>query len=50
MNMNTVAQAEKITQRCVAETFESNVRSKIIKKHLNAPAFYDKIAGVIGWD
>jgi type I restriction enzyme R subunit len=29
----------------VAETIANNVRSKIIKEHLNDPAFYDKMAG-----
>lgn len=28
----------------IAETIENNVRSKIIKEHLNDPAFYDKMS------
>jgi type I restriction enzyme R subunit len=30
--------------RAVAETIANNVRSKIIKEHLNDPAFYDKMS------
>lgn len=31
----------------VAETIENNVRSKIIKEHLNDPAFYDKMSELL---
>ncbi len=31
----------------VAETIANNVRSKIIKEHLNDPAFYDKISALL---
>lgn len=31
----------------VAETIENNVRSKIIKEHLNDPAFYDRISALL---
>jgi len=31
----------------VAETIENNVRSKIIKEHLNDPAFYDKMSALL---
>lgn len=31
-------------QEAVAETIENNVRSKIIKEHLNDPAYYDKMS------
>lgn len=34
----------KGNQEAVAETIENNVRSKIIKEHLNDPAFYDKMS------
>lgn len=31
----------------VAETIENNVRSKIIREHLNDPAFYDKMSALL---
>jgi type I restriction enzyme R subunit len=31
----------------IAETIENNVRSKIIKEHLNDPAYYDKMSAVL---
>ena len=31
----------------IAETIENNVRSKIIKEHLNDPVFYDKISTLL---
>jgi type I restriction enzyme R subunit len=31
----------------VAETIANNVRSKIIKEHLNDPAFYDKMSALL---
>ena len=31
----------------IAETIENNARSKIIKKHLNDPAFYDRISALL---
>ncbi len=31
----------------IAETIENNVRSKIIKEHLNDPAYYDKISTLL---
>ena len=31
----------------VAETIENNVRSKIIKEHLNDPAYYDKMSALL---
>ena len=33
--------------RAVAETIANNVRSKIIKEHLNDPAFYDRMSAVL---
>jgi type I restriction enzyme R subunit len=33
--------------RAVAETIANNVRSKIIKEHLNNPAFYDKMSALL---
>jgi type I restriction enzyme R subunit len=34
----------KGNKNAVAETIENNVRSKIIREHLNDPAFYDKMS------
>ena len=34
-------------QDAVAETIANNVRSKIIKEHLNDPAFYDKMSALL---
>ena len=34
----------KGNKEAVAETIENNVRSKIIKEHLNDPAYYDKMS------
>jgi type I restriction enzyme, R subunit len=31
----------------VAETIENNVRSKVIKEHLNDPAFYEKMSALL---
>jgi type I restriction enzyme R subunit len=31
----------------LSETIENNVRSKIIKEHLNDPAFYDKMSALL---
>ena len=33
--------------RAVAETIANNVRSKIIKEHLNDPAFYDRMSALL---
>ena len=37
----------KGNQGAVAETIENNVRSKIIKEHLNDPAFFDKMSALL---
>jgi len=37
----------KGNKNAVAETIENNVRSKIIKEHLNDPAFYDTMSAVL---
>ncbi len=31
----------------IAETIENNVRSKIIKEHLNDPAYYEKMSALL---
>ena len=37
----------KSNRGAIAETIENNVRSKIIKDHLNDPAFYDKMSALL---
>ncbi len=37
----------KGNKNAVAETIENNVRSKIIKEHLNDPAFYEKMSALL---
>ncbi|MGY8686677.1 MAG: restriction endonuclease subunit R, partial [Verrucomicrobiales bacterium] len=37
----------KGNKEAIAETIENNVRSKIIKEHLNDPAFYDKMSELL---
>ena len=34
--------------KAVAETIANNVRSKIMKDHLNDPAFYDRMSDLLG--
>ena len=42
--INNLPKGIKNSSRAVAETIANNVRSKIIKEHLNDPAFYDKMS------
>jgi type I restriction enzyme, R subunit len=37
----------KGNENAIAETIENNVRSKIIKEHLNDPAFYEKMSALL---
>jgi type I restriction enzyme R subunit len=37
----------KGNRNAIAETIENNVRSKIIKEHLNDPAFYEKMSALL---
>ncbi len=37
----------RTSPQAVAETIENNVRRKIIKEHLNDPAFYDKMSALL---
>jgi type I restriction enzyme R subunit len=39
--------ALKNDKGAIAETIENNVRSKIIKEHLNDPAFYEKMSALL---
>ncbi len=45
--INTQLGGLKGNKDAVAETIENNVRSKIIKEHLNDPAFYDKMSALL---
>jgi type I restriction enzyme R subunit len=38
----------KGNQNAIAETIENNVRRKIIKEHLNDPAFYERMSALLG--
>ena len=47
---NAIAEATrrlKGNKDAIAETIENNVRSKIIKEHLNDPAFYEKMSALL---
>ena len=35
------------SREAIAETIENNVRSKIIKEHLNDPAFYERMSALL---
>ncbi len=39
--------AMKGNRNAIAETIENNVRSKIIKEHLNDPAYYEKMSALL---
>ncbi len=45
--INALPDGLKGNKDVVAETIENNVRSKIIKDHLNDPAFYDKMSKLL---
>ena len=45
--INSLPKGIKSNQEAVAETVENNVRSKIIKEHLNDPAFYDNMSKLL---
>lgn len=45
--INSLPKGIKGDKRAVAETIANNVRSKIIKEHLNDPAFYDKMSALL---
>jgi type I restriction enzyme R subunit len=45
--INSLPDGMKGNRDAVAETIENNVRSKIIKDHLNDPAFYDKMSKLL---
>lgn len=45
--INNLPQGIRSDRQAVAETIANNVRSKIIKDHLNDPAFYDKMSTLL---
>ena len=45
--INSLPDGIKGNKDAVAETIANNVRSKIIKEHLNDPAFYDKMSALL---
>ena len=45
--INSMPDGLKSNRDAVAETIENNVRSKIIKEHLNDPAFYEKMSALL---
>ena len=45
--INSLPKGIKGNRQAVAETIANNVRSKIIKEHLNDPAFYDKMSALL---
>ena len=45
--INTQLGGMKGNQDAIAETIENNVRSKIIKEHLNDPAFFDAMSALL---
>jgi type I restriction enzyme R subunit len=45
--INSLPTGLKGNKTAVAETIENNVRSKIIKEHLNDPAYYEKMSALL---
>ncbi|MGH8121968.1 MAG: type I restriction endonuclease subunit R, partial [Rudaea sp.] len=45
--INNLPGGIKASKDAVAETIENNVRSKIIKEHLNDPAYYEKMSALL---
>ena len=45
--INNLPDGLKSNKEAVAETIENNVRSKIIKEHLNDPAYYEKMSALL---
>jgi type I restriction enzyme R subunit len=45
--INRMPAGIKSNRDAIAETIENNVRSKIIKEHLNDPAYYDKMSTLL---
>ena len=45
--INSLPSGLRANKEAVAETIENNVRSKIIKEHLNDPAYYEKMSALL---
>ena len=45
--INRLPDGIKSSQGAIAETIENNVRSKIVKQHLNDPAYYDSMSALL---
>jgi type I restriction enzyme R subunit len=45
--INRMPEGIRSDKSAIAETIENNVRRKIIKEHLNDPAFYDKMSALL---
>lgn len=45
--INSLPDGLKGNREAVAKTIENNVRSKIIKEHLNDPAYYEKMSALL---
>ncbi len=45
--INSLPDGIKSSKEAVAETIANNVRSKIIKEHLNDPVFYDRMSALL---
>ena len=45
--INSLPKGIRNSKEAVAETIANNVRSKIVKDHLNDPAFYDKMSSLL---
>jgi type I restriction enzyme R subunit len=46
--INSLPEGIRGNRNAVAETIANNVRSKIIKEHLNDPAYYDTMSALLG--
>ena len=45
--INRMPEGIRANRGAIAETIENNVRSKIIKEHLNDPAYYEKMSALL---
>ncbi|HXB68350.1 MAG TPA: HsdR family type I site-specific deoxyribonuclease [Candidatus Acidoferrales bacterium] len=45
--INRLPDGIKSSKSAIAETIENNVRRKIVKEHLNDPAFYDRMSALL---
>ncbi len=45
--INRMPEGIRASKEAIAETIENNVRSKIVREHLNDPAFFDKMSALL---